>query len=69
MTKKKVRVVVLIIKRNKRVVGREAALVENEHKTLSGRYPTRFAELQAAYAGLPAYVIERTVQDGWPDWA
>jgi hypothetical protein len=57
------KIIELTIRRNGRVTSREACRPQNEGKTLTGRYPTRQAELEAA-----GYTVERRVVNGWPKW-
>jgi hypothetical protein len=54
----------LTIRRNGRITGREVARLENEGVTLSGKYPTRKAELEAA-----GYSVDRQLRNTLPTWA
>jgi len=57
------KVIELVIRKAGRVVAREASLVENEGKTLTGQYATRTDELQAL-----GFEVERIELDDWPTW-
>ena len=62
------KIVVLEVRKKGRLTLTEACRLENEGVTLTGKYPSRYAELKAIYAGRQDVEIRRRVQTRWPDW-